>query len=133
MSVAFPSMLSNSAHQVKMQYLHFRFHANYFLLPWKIAEEISRQLCSRITKGSIYHIRRMYIQPFTTKVVWPEIWCLMKVIYYVLYVQILCFYLGQQNCNHKHFLWPMMLNKKLNKLIYINSWRAEMAFYLKTN
>ena len=30
-------------HQVKMQYLHFRFHASYFLLPWKIPEEIHRQ------------------------------------------------------------------------------------------
>ncbi len=29
--------------QVKMQYLHFRSHANYFLLPWKIPEEISRR------------------------------------------------------------------------------------------
>ena len=26
----------------KTQYLHFRFYANYFLLPWKIPEEISR-------------------------------------------------------------------------------------------
>ncbi len=30
-------------HQVKTQYLHFRFHANYFLLPWKIPSEISRR------------------------------------------------------------------------------------------
>ncbi len=30
------------SHQVKMQYLHFRFYVNYFLLPWKIPEEISR-------------------------------------------------------------------------------------------
>ncbi len=29
-------------HYVKAQYLHFKFHANYFLLPWKIPEEISR-------------------------------------------------------------------------------------------
>ncbi len=27
----------------KMQYLHFRFHTNYFLLPWKIPEQISRR------------------------------------------------------------------------------------------
>ncbi len=30
-------------HQVKKQFLHFRFHANYFLLPWKIPKEISRR------------------------------------------------------------------------------------------
>ena len=29
--------------QVKTQYLHFRFHANWFLLPWKISEKISRR------------------------------------------------------------------------------------------
>ena len=34
---------------------------------------------SSITKGSIYHIKHMYIQPFTTIVDWPEIWCLMEV------------------------------------------------------
>ncbi len=30
-------------YQVKSQYLHFRFHANYFLLPWKIAGDFSRR------------------------------------------------------------------------------------------
>ena len=29
--------------KVKTQYLHFRLHANYFLLPWKIPAEISRR------------------------------------------------------------------------------------------
>ena len=29
-------------HQVKTQYLHFRLHAKYFLVPWKIPEEITR-------------------------------------------------------------------------------------------
>ena len=38
-----------------MQNLHFRFHANFFLLPWKIPEEIPL-----ITKGSIYHIYMCY-------------------------------------------------------------------------
>ncbi len=37
----------------KTQYLHFRFHANYFLLPWKIPAEIGRR---SITKGSIYYL-----------------------------------------------------------------------------
>ncbi len=28
--------------KVKMQYVHFRLHPNYFLLPWKIPKDISR-------------------------------------------------------------------------------------------
>ncbi len=46
-------------HPVKTQYLHFRLHANYFLLPWKIHKEISRQSCVSITKGSICHINTL--------------------------------------------------------------------------
>ena len=34
---------------------------------------------SSITKGSIYHIKHMYMQPFTVGVNWLEIWCLMEV------------------------------------------------------
>ena len=30
-------------HCVKTQYLHFKFHASYFLVPWKIPEEICRR------------------------------------------------------------------------------------------
>ena len=30
-------------HKVKSQYVHFRLHANYFLLPWKIHNEVIRQ------------------------------------------------------------------------------------------
>ncbi len=33
----------NLPHKVRTQYLHFRFHANYFLWPWKIPDEISRR------------------------------------------------------------------------------------------
>ncbi len=85
-------------HQVKTQYLHFNFHANCFLLPWKIQ-------CS--TKGSIYHIKHMYIQPFTKVVDWPEIRCLMEVhcIYYVL-----CFYLGRQFGCHDSSNWYRIAN-----------------------
>ncbi len=74
-----------------MQYLHFRFYANYFLLLYVYYEHVwtyiwvlsftledSKKLeedqCSAITKGSLYHIKHMYIQPFTT-VEWPEIFC----------------------------------------------------------
>ena len=44
--------------QIKMQYLHFRSHAGYFLLSWKIPEVISRQSIQDlfITKESIYYV-----------------------------------------------------------------------------
>ncbi len=54
-------LLITSTHllpQVKMQYLHFRFHANYFLLPWNIPEEISRQ-------SMLFHNLRQYL-PYRT-------------------------------------------------------------------
>ena len=83
-------------HQVKTQYLHFRFHATCFLLPWKIPDNLADDKRSSITKDSIYHIKHMYIQPFTTVVDWPEIGCLMEVstLFYIL--QILRFYLWGQ-------------------------------------
>ena len=67
-------------HKVKVQYMHFRSHTEYFLLPWKIPEEISRWLMFYHNyKGSIYYTKHMYIQPFSIEVDWPEIWCLMKI------------------------------------------------------
>ena len=44
-------------HKVKSQYVHFRLCTNYFLLPWKIPEELADYLGCSITKGSIYHIK----------------------------------------------------------------------------
>ena len=41
-----------------MQYLHFRFHANYFLLPQMIPELADDQ-CSSTTKGSIYQVKHV--------------------------------------------------------------------------
>ena len=67
-----------------MQYVHFRWHTNYFLLPWKdISNHISRQSMLLISKGSTYHVRhydvQLSIQPFTMEVDWPKIGCLMEV------------------------------------------------------
>ena len=42
-------------------------------------KKLADDQCSSITKGSIYHIKHMYTQPFTTVVDWPEIWWLMEV------------------------------------------------------
>ncbi len=47
-------------------------HAKYFLLSWKIPEKLADDKCSSITKGSIYHIKRMYIQSLSIEVNWPE-------------------------------------------------------------
>ncbi len=45
----------------------------------RILKKLADDQCSSITKGSIYHIKPTYIQPFTTVVDWPEIGCLMEV------------------------------------------------------
>ena len=62
-----------------MQYVHFNLHTNYFLLPWKIPEGISRPSMLFQYEGSIYHIKHMSIQPFTMGVDQHEIGCLMEV------------------------------------------------------
>ena len=68
------------SHKVKTQYVHFRLRANYFLLPLKISEEISRRnQCFSITQVSINHIKLMSIQTFIMGENWPEIGCLMEV------------------------------------------------------
>ena len=72
--------------KVKMQYLHFRFYANFFLLPWKIPEEICRQ-------SVLFNILRYYIlfqtyQPFYhgSGLTWN--WTLIGSIYCIWYLHI---------------------------------------------
>ena len=50
----------------------FFYHGRYL-------KKLADDQCSLITKGSIYHIKHMSIQPFTKGVNWPEIGCLMEV------------------------------------------------------
>ncbi len=64
-------------HKVKTQYVYFRLHTNYFLLPWKILKKLADDQCSSVTN--------MSMQPFTMRVDWPEIWSLMEIIYHVWY------------------------------------------------
>ncbi len=45
----------------------------------RFLQKLADDQYSSITKGSIYHIKHMYIQPFTTIVDWSEIRCLMEV------------------------------------------------------
>ena len=44
-------------HQAKMQYLHFRFCANYFVYLGRFLKKLADNQCSHITKVSIYHIK----------------------------------------------------------------------------
>ncbi len=59
-------------HKVKMRYLHFRSHAEYFLCLGKFLKMISRWSIL-FHKGSIYYIKHMHIQPFSMEVDWREI------------------------------------------------------------
>ncbi len=45
----------------------------------KLLKKLADDQCSSITKGSIYHIKHRYIQPFSMEVDLPEIWSLMEV------------------------------------------------------
>ena len=45
----------------------------------RFLKKLADDQCSSLTKGSIFHIKNMYIQPSTTVVDWPEMWHLMKV------------------------------------------------------
>ncbi len=47
----------------------------------RFLKKLADDQCFSITKGSIYYIKHMYIQPnlFTTVVDWPEIWRWMEV------------------------------------------------------
>ena len=61
-------------HNVKIQYVQFKSHTEYFLLPLKIAEKISIQsmlLCN--LKGVSTISYKHTIQPFSMVVNWPEI------------------------------------------------------------
>ncbi len=47
--------ISHQPYKVKMQYVFFRLHTNYILLPWKrFLQKLADDQCSSITKSSIY-------------------------------------------------------------------------------
>ncbi len=73
-----PSCILLLPRQVKTQYLHFRFHANYFLLPWKDSW--------RNQQTMLFNNWRQYLQyqtceynPLPWEWIWPEIAHLMEV------------------------------------------------------
>ena len=63
------------SHKVKIQYLHFRSQAKYFLFfRRKFLKCLADDQSSSITKGSIYKIRHiMYLNPFSMEVDWQDI------------------------------------------------------------
>ena len=56
----------------------------------------------------------MYVQPFTMEVDWPEIAHLMEGIYYVLYLQILRFYLVWQS-----WRWDVIVSMNISHVAYM--------------
>ena len=103
--------------RVKIRYVHFSLQANYFLLPWEIPEEISRQskVFNKYRQYLPYQTCRLTnssIQPFTMRLDWPG--CLMEVsIMFDIYTW--CFYFVQHNlshdksCRHKSIVWQDLL------------------------
>ena len=86
------------------QYLNFKFHANYFLLPWKIHEEISTRFSSK-TKSSIYNIKHNIYTTFCHSIRWNRILMFNGSIYNVLYLQIRRFYLVRQHYTRESNEW----------------------------
>ncbi len=58
----------------------------------RFLKKLADDQISSITKGSIYHIKHMSIQPFTMAMYWPEITRLMEVSIIFDILHILCFY-----------------------------------------
>ncbi len=85
-------------YKIKMQYMQFRLHVEYFLLPLKIPEEMSR-------RSMLFNNRREYLLYETyvhttfyhgSGLAWNLMFNGSIYEYYVLYLHILCFYfLGQ--------------------------------------
>ncbi len=66
-------------HQVKRSICISDFMQTTFFYLGRFLKKLADDQWSSITKGSIYHIKHIYIQPFTTVVEWPDIRCLMEV------------------------------------------------------
>ncbi len=63
----------------KRQHLHFTFIQTTLFYLERFLNKLADDQSSTITRGSIYHFKRMYMQPFTTVVDWAEIQRLMEV------------------------------------------------------
>ncbi len=77
-----------------------------------------------MTKDSIYHIKHMYIQPFTTLVDWPEMGRLMEVsaVFYI------CRYCGFLYVCLLFFTW---YGRYAQVLSSVDSWRSMIQLHEK--
>ena len=66
-------------HKVKISICISDFMQTTLLYNGNFVKKLTDDQSSSITKESIYHIKHMYIKPFTTAVDWWEIWRLMEV------------------------------------------------------
>ena len=88
-NTALPSKNAISAFQISSGLL---FYLGNFL------KKLAEAQYSWITKGSIYHIKHMYIQLFTPVVDWPEIRCLREVSCTMFYI-----------CRYCVFTWEAVI------------------------
>ena len=63
----------------------------------RFLKKLADDQCSSITKGSIYHIKHNVHTTFSYSSGLTRNWVINGSIYYILYLQILCFYLGWKN------------------------------------
>ncbi len=87
-----------------------------------------------ITKEGIYHIKHMHIQPFTAVVDWPVL-MFNGSIYYVLYLQILRFYLVQQILSYLYVWFILLIELSSNNImgIWSNAKNAYANMPISTN
>ena len=124
-SLCLPWYLPN---KVKTQYLHFRVHAEYFHLPWKLLKKLTDNQCSSI--GNIYYIKHMHIQPFSMEVDWQEIWCLIEVsaMFYICTYCVLTLwgsYCVAMGFSDKRYLTFCIINKYLY-IVSHRIWKASV-------
>ncbi len=54
----------------KVKYVHFRYIQNTFFYLGRFLKKLADDRCTWITKGSIYHVKHMSIQPFYHGLTW---------------------------------------------------------------
>ncbi len=108
-------------HKVKMQCMHLRLHNNFYLFPWEIPEEISRQSGYSISKGSIHHIKHVSYNFLPLECI--ELKSGVSVMFW--YLHMLHFYFVQQMSLHVNYVkrntWKRNLTF-LENLAYFKVW-----------
>ncbi len=98
-------------HQIKRSICISDFMQTTFFYLGRFLKKLADDQYSSITKGSIKHIKHMYIHHFTTVVNWPEIGCWMEVstMFYI--------------CRYCDFtLWGRVYGMSLWRYIFRGDW-----------